>query len=118
MMRHAAAPTAAVLATTLTASAETARIDFALDRKFEGPSAPFFLAIDKGYFADAGLELTVTAGQGSLDAIPKVATAACPIGFAVMMTCDTPPFAVVGRKSLGVDPKGPGRQGSCRPASG
>jgi len=104
-----------------TAHAETA-VPFALDWKFEGPSAPYFAAIDNGYFAEAGLSVEITAGQGSLDAIPKVATGAFPIGFAdinslikfldqnpgapvtaVMMVYDKPPFAVVGRKSLGVE---------------
>ena len=51
---------------------------FALDWRFEGPSAPYFLAIDNGYFADEGLSVEVTAGQGSLDAIPKVASGAFP----------------------------------------
>ncbi|MCA8883896.1 MAG: ABC transporter substrate-binding protein [Rhodobacteraceae bacterium] len=102
------------------AQAET-RMDFALDWKFEGPAAAYFAAIDNGHFADAGLEVTVTAGQGSLEAIPKVATGAFPVGFAdinslikfldqnpgapvtaVMMIYDKPPFAVIGRKSLGV----------------
>ena len=102
------------------ANAET-KIPFALDWKFEGPSAPYFVAIDKGYFKEAGLAVDVTAGKGSLDAIPKVATGAFPIGFAdinslvkfldqnpgapvtaVMMVYDKPPFAVVGRKSRGV----------------
>jgi NitT/TauT family transport system substrate-binding protein len=95
---------------------------FALDWRFEGPSAPYFVAIDKGYFADAGLSVEVTAGQGSLDAIPKVATGAFPVGFAdinslikfldqnpgapvigAMMIYDKPPFAIVGRRSLGVE---------------
>ena len=95
---------------------------FALDWRFEGPSAPYFVAIDKGYFTEAGLSVEVTAGQGSLDAIPKVATGAFPIGFAdinslikfldqnpgapvigAMMIYDKPPFAIVGRKSLGVE---------------
>lgn len=103
------------------ASAQT-KMDFALDWKFEGPAAPYFAALDNGHFADAGLEVTVTAGSGSLDAIPKVATGAYPVGFAdinslvkfldqnpgapviaVMMTYDKPPFAVVGRKSLGIE---------------
>ncbi len=102
------------------AAAQTA-VPFALDWKFEGPSAPYFVAIDKGYFEAEGLDVTVTAGQGSLDAIPKVATGAFPVGFAdinslvkfldsnpgapvtaVMMVYDKPPFAIVGRKSLGV----------------
>ncbi|WP_371059440.1 ABC transporter substrate-binding protein [Rhodosalinus sp. 5P4] len=103
------------------ATAQTA-MPFALDWKFEGPAAPYFVAIDKGYFADAGLEVEITAGQGSLDAIPKVATGAFPVGFAdinslikfldqnpgapvtaVMMVYDKPPFAVVGRRSQGVE---------------
>lgn len=103
------------------AQAQTS-VPFALDWKFEGPSAPYFVAIDKGYFGDAGLDVTIEAGAGSLDAIPKVATGAFPIGFAdinslikfldqnpgapvtaVMMVYDKPPFAVIGRKSLGVE---------------
>ena len=28
------------------------KISFALDWKFEGPSAPYFYAIDKGYFGE------------------------------------------------------------------
>ena len=97
-------------------------LPFALDWKFEGPSAPYFLAIDEGYFSDAGLDVEISAGEGSLDAIPKVATGAFPVGFAdinslvkfldqnpgapvtaVMMIYDKPPFAVVGRKSLGIE---------------
>jgi NitT/TauT family transport system substrate-binding protein len=97
-------------------------LPFALDWKFEGPSAPYFLALDLGYFADAGLAVTISEGAGSLDAIPKVATGAFPIGFAdinslmrfldqnpgapvtaVMMVYDKPPFAIVGRRSLGVE---------------
>jgi len=102
------------------ASAQT-KVSFALDWKFEGPAAAYFAAADNGHFADAGLEVEISAGKGSLDAIPKVATGAFPVGFAdinslvkfldqnpgapvtaVMMVYDKPPFAVVGRKSQGV----------------
>jgi len=112
---------AAVFLTSATVSAETA-MPFALDWKFEGPAAPYFSAIDNGHFSDAGLTVEVTAGKGSLDAIPKVATGAFPVGMAdinslvkfldqnpgapvtaVMMIYDKPPFAIVGRKSLGVE---------------
>ena len=105
----------------LPAAAQDTDIAFALDWRFEGPSAPYFLAIDNGYFADAGLNVEVTAGQGSLDAIPKVASGNFPIGFAdinslirfldqnpgapvtaVMMTYDSPPFSIVGRVSQGI----------------
>ena len=98
------------------------KLSFALDWKFEGPSAPYFYAIDKGYFKDEHLEVEISPGKGSLDAIPKVATGAYPVGFAdinslikfldknsgapvtaVMMIYDKPPFAIAGRKSLGVN---------------
>lgn len=102
-------------------AAQDTEINFALDWRFEGPSAPYFLAIDNGYFAEAGLSVEITAGQGSLDALPKVASGAFPIGFAdinslirfldqnpdapltaVMMVYDVPPFAIVGRVSQGI----------------
>ena len=115
--------TAALLAAaTSTLALAATDVPFALDWKFEGPSAPFFLAIDEGYFGEADLDVEITAGSGSLDAIPKVATGAFPFGFAdinslvrfldqnpgapvtaVMMVYDKPPFAIVGRKSLGVE---------------
>lgn len=119
-MLHRALTIAAGLAVAAGAHAQT-EMPFALDWKFEGPSAPYFVAIDEGYFADAGLEVEIAAGQGSLDAIPKVATGAFPVGFAdinslirfldqnpgapviaAMMVYDKPPFAIVGRHSLGV----------------
>ena len=120
MYKRQIAVAAALLTSTL-ASADTA-MPFALDWKFEGPAAPYFTAIDNGYFSDAGLTVEVTAGKGSLDAIPKVATGAFPVGMAdinslvkfldanpgapvtaVMMIYDKPPFAIVGRKSLGIE---------------
>jgi len=52
---------------------------FALDWKFEGPSAPYFHALDAGYFAASDLNVTISEGRGSLDAIPKVATGAFPV---------------------------------------
>jgi len=112
---------AVVLAAASTLSMAATKVPFALDWKFEGPSAAFFAAIDNGHFAKADLEVEVAAGQGSLAAIPKVATGAFPLGFAdinslaqfldqnpgapvtaIMMVYDKPPFAVVGRKSQGV----------------
>jgi NitT/TauT family transport system substrate-binding protein len=102
-------------------AAQDMDINFALDWRFEGPAAPYFLAIDNGHFAEEGLSVEVTAGQGSLDAIPKVASGAFPLGFAdinslvrfldqnpgapvtaVMMTYDSPPFSIVGRVSQGI----------------
>lgn len=112
---------AGVLLLAASIMAET-KVPFTLDWKFEGPSAPYFLAIDNGHFAKENLSVEISAGSGSLDAIPKVATGAFPIGFsdinslikfidqnpgapvtAVMMIYDKPPFAVVGRKSQGIN---------------
>ncbi|GAA3862151.1 ABC transporter substrate-binding protein [Celeribacter arenosi] len=112
----------AALALSTTALAAETEMPFALDWKFEGPSAPYFVAIDNGHFAAADLSVEISAGTGSLDAIPKVATGAFPVGFAdinslikfldqnpgapvtaVMMIYDAPPFAIVGRKSLGIE---------------
>ena len=121
MFERSVATRAAGILLSGAAFAET-EVPFALDWKFEGPAAPYFVAIDKGYFAEADLSVEITAGSGSLDAIPKVATGAFPVGFAdinslikfldqnpgapvtaVMMVYDKPPFAVIGRKSLGVE---------------
>lgn len=112
---------AAPLLTISTLAIAETDVAFTLDWKFEGPAAPYFLAIDNGHFAAEDLNVSISAGQGSLDAIPKVATGAYPIGFAdinslikfldqnpeapvqaVMMMYDKPPFAVVGRKSQGI----------------
>ncbi len=124
MLDRFLAGTLALGALAAPAIAET-NMPFALDWRFEGPSAPYFVAIDNGHFAAEGLRVEVSAGQGSLDAIPKVATGAYPVGFAdmaslikfldqnpdapvtaVMMLYDKPAFAVVGRISQGVsEPK-------------
>ncbi|MEL6208461.1 MAG: ABC transporter substrate-binding protein, partial [Pseudomonadota bacterium] len=42
------------------ALAQTA-MPFALDWKFEGPAAPYTIAVDEGFFAEAGLEVEVIA---------------------------------------------------------
>ena len=112
--------TAGVFAASI-ATAQTS-VPFALDWKFEGPSAAFFAAIDNGHYAAEGLDVTVEAGSGSVETIPKIATGAFPMGFgdintvikfldqnpgapvtAIMMIYDKPAFAIVGRKSLGIE---------------
>ena len=72
MFHRAILAAAGVFAATLAHAQD--KLSFALDWKFEGPSAPYFLSIDNGHFSEAGLDVEIAAGQGSLDAIPKVAT--------------------------------------------
>lgn len=105
---------------TATASAETA-LRFSNDWKWEGPNAPVLLALDRGWYADAGLDVTVDTGQGSREALPRVASGTWQVGSAdinslikfrdqnpeipltaIMMVYNAPPFAIIGRKSLGV----------------
>jgi NitT/TauT family transport system substrate-binding protein len=102
------------------AAAQTA-IKFSLDFKFEGPSAPFVVAIDKGYFKAEGLDVTIDSAGGSLEPINRVASGTYDMGFgdinslikfrdanpgtplkAVFMLYNKPAFSIVGRKSRGV----------------
>jgi len=74
---------AGAAAAALTASPVCAQTDvkFALDWKFEGPSAPYFVAIDKGYYKAEGLNVTIDSGPGSVAGIARVAAGTYPIGF-------------------------------------
>ena len=38
-----------------TSGSAATKLQFTLDWKFEGPAAPYFLAIDKGFFKSEGL---------------------------------------------------------------
>ena len=122
----AALVSATMLSSQVTPAFADTDIKFTLDWKFEGPAAGFFLAIDKGYFKAEGLNVTIDTGNGSVEAIPRVATGAYQMGFgdinslikfldedpaqkvkAVMVVYERPPFSIIGRKSLGIteDPK-------------
>jgi len=73
LTRSAALVLLAALFGPLAARAETA-IHFTLDRKIDGPAAPFFLAIDRGYFKDEGLDLIIDiAAGGPLEALNRLA---------------------------------------------
>jgi NitT/TauT family transport system substrate-binding protein len=111
-----------VLAATLAtgATARDTNIKFSLDFKVEGPSAPFLLPLDKGYYKAEGLNVTIDAAAGSLESIRRVASGAYDMGFGdinslikfrdanpdapktVFMVYNRPPFSIVARKSRGV----------------
>ena len=119
-LRHAGLVLAATVMLGSPVAAQTA-IKFSLDFKFEGPSAPFLVAIDKGYFKAEGLDVTVDTAAGSVEPITRVASGTYDMGFAdlnslikfrdanpsspikpVFMVYNKPAFSIVGRKSRGV----------------
>jgi NitT/TauT family transport system substrate-binding protein len=92
-----------------------------LDWKFEGPAAPYFVALDKGYYKAEGLNVTIDTGPGSVAGIGRVAAGTYPLGFfdinslvkfrdqnpdkavkAVMMVYDKPPFAIATIAKTGI----------------
>ena len=64
------------------AFAQDTKIQFQLDWRFEGPSALFLLAKAKGYFAQEKLDVTIDAGNGSGNAVNRVASGTYQLGFA------------------------------------
>src|SRR6266508_3017142 len=57
-------------------------VRFALDCRFEGPAAPYLVAIDKGYYKAEGLDVSIDPGSGSVEGINRVASGAYDVGFA------------------------------------
>jgi NitT/TauT family transport system substrate-binding protein len=118
--RRALALASFVLAWTSAGAAQTA-VRFSLDWRVEGPAALFLHGLDRGYFKEEGLDVTMEPAAGSREPIQRVATGGFDLGFgdvntlirfrdenpaidlkAVMMVYDQPAFAIVGRKSRGV----------------
>src|ERR1700721_4423247 len=63
------------------AQAQT-KIRMVLNWKYEGPQGMFFLADDRGYFKQEGVDVTFDQGNGSGAAVPQVANGAYDMGFA------------------------------------
>ena len=78
--------TAAALATLVAMGAAQAQtpIKFQLDWRFEGPAALFLQPAAKGYFKDAGLDVTIDSGNGSGGTVTRVASGTYDMGFADM----------------------------------
>ena len=56
-------------------------VTFTLDWLYQGASAGFLVAQEKGFYRDAGLDVTILAGKGSGTTAQLVASKATPIGF-------------------------------------
>jgi NitT/TauT family transport system substrate-binding protein len=57
------------------------KVTIVLDFTISGYHAPFFVAQDKGYFAEQGLDVSISRGYGSGDTVKKVAAGVADVGF-------------------------------------
>lgn len=73
-----------VVATVLSSGSVGAqeRIVALMNFTIQGDHGPFFVARDKGYFKDAGLEVDIQRGFGSGDTVKKVVAGVADVGFA------------------------------------
>jgi NitT/TauT family transport system substrate-binding protein len=116
---------AAILVTLLLRSnfaAAQTTLKFTLEGKLAGPVAPFTVGIDKGYYAAEELNVTIDTARDPADALKRIASGEYDMGFvdinalirsrdqnpemrarAVFMVYNRPPYAVIGRKSRGVE---------------
>jgi NitT/TauT family transport system substrate-binding protein len=70
------------VATAAETKAATIRLDFIIG----GKHAPWFVALEKGFYAKRGLTATVQAGSGSADTVRAIAAGAADFGFADIST--------------------------------
>ena len=113
----------ALLLASLPAQAQDTAVKFQLDWRFEGPSAFFLLPVAQGLFKAEKLNVTVDAGNGSGNAVNRVASGSYDMGFAdlaalmefhannptapnkpvaVMMVYNNTPAAVFSLKKAGI----------------
>lgn len=107
----------AVLLIAITAPAmaqSLTKVRFIHEWRFEGHVAPFLVALDKGFYKDEGLDVSIDPGTGSVDGINRIAAGTYDMGSmdinslikyrdsadatpikAVLMTYNKPPFAVL-----------------------
>jgi NitT/TauT family transport system substrate-binding protein len=95
-------------------------ITFAVNWVFDGEHVPYFVALDKGYYAQNGLNVKIVRGFGGADTVKRVATGEVPIGMgdavsAILSTArglpvkivavffDRAPFAFHVLKESGID---------------
>jgi ABC-type nitrate/sulfonate/bicarbonate transport system substrate-binding protein len=97
-------------------------VKFTLDFRISGQVAPFFVALNKGYYKEEGLDVSIDVGSGSVASITRVASGAYDFGFgdisaliefnannagptavqAVYQYYNQAPFCIIGRKDKGV----------------
>jgi NitT/TauT family transport system substrate-binding protein len=64
------------------AQAPLKQVSLTLDWVYQGPNVGFMLAQDKGYYREAGLDVSITPGKGSVSTAQLIASKAAQFGFA------------------------------------
>lgn len=97
-------------------------LKFTLDFRVTSQTGPFFLAQQKGYYRDEGLDVTIDVGAGSVASITRIASGAYQLGLgdmsaliefaaqypgapkvqAVYQYYNRAPFVIIGRKDRGI----------------
>lgn len=97
-------------------------IKFTLDFRITGQTSPFFLAQQRGYYKDEGLDVSIDVGAGSVASITRIASGVYQMGLgdissliefqanqpgtplvqAVYQYYNRAPFAIIGRKDRGI----------------
>jgi NitT/TauT family transport system substrate-binding protein len=96
-------------------------VKVSLDGRPEGPSAPLLLALDRGYFKDEGLDVTIEPAANPQEPFTRLATGGFDIGVgdinalmrwrdqnptvptkAIFVIHNRPAYGILGRKSRGV----------------
>jgi len=95
-------------------------LKFTLDFRVTGQTAPFFLAQQRGYYRDEGLDVSIDVGAGSVASITRIASGVYQMGLgdisslmefhagnpplvqAVYQYYNRAPFVIIGRKDRGI----------------
>lgn len=95
-------------------------IKFTLDFRVTGQTAPFFLAQQRGYYKEEGLDVSIDVGAGSVASITRIASGVYQMGLgdissliefqasnpplvqAVYQYYNRAPFVIIGRKDRGI----------------